>query len=155
MYVNSSSHQLCLLACTPLFSSQGSPRRPPHPQLPGGQRWTEEGSWAAQAGRRGLGLLGVGETMALAFAVNGPGLWEACDPSSAFIFALVQEGFCREVLFQMHLGNLIFSEFRLWRGAGPSAQYLWTLYSLSTVSVSVSLDAFSACFYVWGLLRSL
>lgn len=55
----------------------------------------------------------MGETMALAFAVSGPGLWEACDPSSAFIFALVQEGFCGEVLFQMDLGILFFFEFRL------------------------------------------
>lgn len=98
--------------------------------------------------------MGVGETMALAFAVNGPRLWEAGDPSSAFIFALVQEGFCREVLFQMHLGSLIFFEFRLQRGQ------IWVPGTVDTVLIEYSLSgcvscAFSACFYVWGLLCSL
>lgn len=75
--------------------------------------------------------------MALAFAVHAPGLWEPCDPSSAFIFALVQEGFCREVLFQMHLGvsSSLSSDFSVGRSGCPA---LWTLCLLSTVEVAVS-----------------
>lgn len=69
-------------------------------------------------------MSGTGYTMVLAFAVNGPGLGEACDPSSTFIFALLQEGFClwflREVLFYLRLGSLISFKFRLQHGLGRS-----------------------------------
>lgn len=69
-----------------------------------------------------MGLLGTGGNCGLGLCCSE--LWEACDPSSTFIFAVVQDGFClgfcREVFFQRHLGSLISFKFRLKHGLGRS-----------------------------------
>lgn len=59
MYVNSSSHQLCLLVCTPL--SQSGVSRTPR------QSGVRKGPEQPRQAEEGLGLSDTGDSVALAF----------------------------------------------------------------------------------------
>lgn len=145
MYVNSSSYQLSLLACTPLFPSLGSPRRPPASR----QRWTKVKPWPASGRQRRAWAYQVQGI--LWPCVNGPSLLMGQDSGkpvtpSALSFSL----WSRKVSawdsaerfgFKCTWGVFFFFfflglDFRV-ISADLGAQCIWILHPLSTIQVSV------------------
>lgn len=153
MYVNSSSYQLSLLACTPLFPSLGSPRRPPASR----QRWTKVKPWPASGRQRRAWAYQVQGI--LWPCVNGPSLLMGQDSGkpvtpSALSFSL----WSRKVSawdsaerfgFKCTWGVFFFFFFGLdFRviSADLGAQCIWILHPLSTIQVSVFFCFFDAFF---------
>lgn len=151
MYVNSSSYQLSLLACTPLFPSLGSPRRPPASR----QRWTKVKPWPAPGGQRRAWTYHQVQGI-LWPCVNGPSLLMGQDSGkpvtpSALSFSLWSrkvsawdsaERFC----FKCTWGVFLFLslDFRV-ASADLGAQCIWILHPLSTIQMPVFLAAFFVC----------